>query len=147
MVYAVAHPDKVAGIVMVDASFDEEVTIEDVGMVPDGAGPCDPVNRKADGEESLQKIDNCSMYKWAYERRTQRPQVPLVYLAAKQASWNHETAFGPTWPTAIVALMQSYAARWTPGKFEWVDSGHDIHAERPDIVGDAIRWVVDQAGQ
>ena len=63
--YAVAHPDDVTGIVMLDASFDEEVTLEDVGMVPDGVGPCDPVNRKLDGEESLQKIDNCAMYKWA----------------------------------------------------------------------------------
>ncbi|MFH8252593.1 alpha/beta fold hydrolase [Microbacterium sp. B2969] len=142
--YAVAHPEKVAGIVMVDASFDEEVTIEDVGMVPEGAGPCDPVNRKFDGEESLQKIDNCTMYKWAYERRDLRPRVPLVYLAAKRASWNHETAFGPEWPTAIVALMKSYAASWSPGKFEWVDSDHDIHLERPDIVADAVRWVAEQ---
>ena len=60
--YAVAHPNKVAGIVMVDASFDEEITIEDVGMVPDGASPCDPTNRKLDGEESLQKIEPCAMY-------------------------------------------------------------------------------------
>jgi pimeloyl-ACP methyl ester carboxylesterase len=145
--YAVAHPEKVAGIVMVDASFDEEVTIEDVGMVPEGAGPCDAVNRKIDGEQSLQKIDNCAMYKWAYDRRDLRPEVPLVYLAAKRADWNHETAFGPAWPKAIVALMQSYAAGWSPGKFEWVDSGHDIHAERPDVVGDAVRWVVDAASR
>src|SRR6478609_2674044 len=32
--YAVAHPDKVAGMVMVDARFDEEITLEDVGLVP-----------------------------------------------------------------------------------------------------------------
>ena len=31
---AEAHPDKVAGIVMVDATFDEEVTLEDVGPGP-----------------------------------------------------------------------------------------------------------------
>ena len=35
--YAVAHPDKVAGIVMVDADFDELVTLED--MVPKVSGP------------------------------------------------------------------------------------------------------------
>lgn len=141
--YAVAHPDKVAGIVMVDASFDDEITLEDVGMVIEGSGPCDAVNRKADGEQSLQKIDNCAIYKWAYERRGLRPEVPLVYLAAKQVPWSDRSEYGPNYTKAIVPLQQSYAASWSPGKFEWVDSGHNIHVEQPGAVGDAVRWVVD----
>ncbi len=145
--YAVAHPDKVAGIVMVDASFDEEITLEDVGMVPEGVGPCDPANRKADGEQSLQKIDNCAMYKWAYERRDQRPEVPLVYLAAKQAPWSEQSEFGPKYTKAIVPLQMSYAASWSPGKFQWVDSGHEIHVEQPGVVGDAVRWTVAESSQ
>jgi pimeloyl-ACP methyl ester carboxylesterase len=142
--YAVAHPDKVAGMVMVDATFDEEVTIEDVGMVPKGAGPCDPENRRIDGMESLQKIDNCAMYKWAYERRDRRPEVPLVYLAAKQAPWSDYSEFGPRFTKAIVPLQRSYAESWSPGRFVWVDSGHDIHSEKPRAVGDAVRWVVEE---
>ena len=144
--FAVAHPDKVAGIVMVDATFDEEVTIEDVGMVPEGTSPCDPENRRIDGTESLQRIDNCAMYKWAYERRDRRPAVPLVYLAAKQAPWSDYTDFGPQFTKAIVPLQKSYAASWSPGKFVWVDSGHEIHSEKPDVVGDAVRWVVEEGG-
>jgi pimeloyl-ACP methyl ester carboxylesterase len=142
--YAVAHPEKVAGMVMVDASFDDEITLEDVGMVTEGSGPCDPINRKADGEESLQKIDNCAIYTWAYERRGLRPKVPLVYLAAKQAPWSDRAEFGPRYTRAIVALQKSYAASWSPGRFEWVESGHDIHVEQPGVVGDAVRWVVDE---
>jgi pimeloyl-ACP methyl ester carboxylesterase len=145
--YAVAHPDKVAGIVMVDASFDEEVTLEDVGMVPDGVGPCDPVNRKLDGEKSLQRIDNCAMYKWAFERRDLRPEAPLVYLAAKQAPWSDNVDFGPRYTKAIVPLQKSYAASWSPGKFVWVDSGHEIHRDKPGVVGDAVHWVVKQGRQ
>ena len=145
--YAVAHPDKVAGIVMVDASFDEEVTIEDVGMVSDGASPCDLANRELDGEMSLEKIENCAMYKWAYERRALRPKVPLVYLAAKRAPWSREYAdFGRAYTKAIVPLQKAYAASWSPGKFEWVDSGHEIHSEKPGVVGDAVRWVVKESG-
>lgn len=141
--YAVAHPDEVAGIVMVDAAFDEEIIIEDVGMVPEGASPCDPENRRADGEESLQKIDNCAMYRWAYERREQRPAVPLVYLAAEREKWSTFSEFGPAWTGAIIPLQQAYAESWSPGKFEWVDSGHDIHVEKPEAVADAVRWVVE----
>lgn len=140
--YAVAHADKVAGIVMVDADFDEEILLEDVGMVPDGASPCDPVNRQLDGHESLQKIDVCAMYKWAYQRRDLRPEVPLVYLAAKQSPWSAATEFGPAYTKGIIPLQKSYAASWSPGRFEWVDSGHDIHYEKPAAVGDAVRWVV-----
>jgi len=145
--YAVAHPDKVAGIVMVDASFDEEILLEDVGMVPDGTGPCDPVNRRLDGHESLQKIDNCAMYRWSYERRDLRPEVPLVYLAAKQAPWSAATEFGTAYTKAIIPLQKSYAASWSPGKFVWVDSGHDIHYEKPAAVGDAVRWVVKEGAR
>ncbi len=145
--YAVAHPGKVAGIVMVDASFDEEVTIEDVGMVPDGAGPCDPGNRRIDGQESLQKIDNCAMYRWAYQRRNRRPTVPLVYLASKQEPWSGYTDMGSAYTKAIVPLQKAYAASWHPGRFVWVDSGHDIHAEKPAVVGDAVRWVVKEGAR
>jgi pimeloyl-ACP methyl ester carboxylesterase len=140
--YAVAHPDKVAGIVMIDASFDEEITLEDVGKVPDGVGPCDPENRRLDGKESLQKIDNCAMYEWAYDRRDLRPEVPLVYLAAKQAPWSENTDMGSHYVKAIIPLQKSYAGSWSPGKFVWVDSGHEIHREKPGVVGDAVRWVV-----
>ena len=143
--YAVAYPDKVAGIVMVDADFDAEITIED--MVPDGVGACDPANRHIDGHESLQMIDNCAMYRWAYRRRDRRPQVPLVYLASKREPWSGFTDFGPRWTRAIVPLQKAYAASWSPGKFEWVDSGHDIHVEQPSVVGDAVRWVVDQGSR
>lgn len=143
--YAVAHPDKVAGIVMVDADFDEEITIEDVGMVTSGSSPCDPQNRHLDGDLSLQRIDVCAIYRWAYERRELRPEVPLVYLAAKQAPWSASAAFGKVYSRKIVPLQKSYAESWSPGKFIWVDSGHEIHYERPEVVGDAVRWVVKEA--
>lgn len=144
--YAVAHPDKVTGIVMVDADFDEEIRLENQGLVPDGMGACDPENRRLDGHVSLQKIDVCAMYRWAYERRADRPEVPLVYLAAKQAPWNAVYAdLGPAYAKAIVPLQKSYAASWSPGRFQWVNSGHEIHSENPGVVGDAVRWVVKES--
>jgi hypothetical protein len=87
------------------------------------------------------------MYKWAFERRELRPRVPLVYLAAKQAPWSDQTEFGAEYTKAVIPLQESYAASWSPGKFEWVDSGHDIHVEKPGVVGDAVRWVVDQGSR
>ena len=140
--YAVAHPDKVGGIVMVDAAFDEVITLDNV--LSKGEGACDPVNRRLDGEESLQKIDNCAMYEWAYERRDLRPEVPLIYLAAKQAPWSDEIWFGPRYTKLIIPLQKSYVASWSPGRFVWVDSDHDIQLNKPDAVPDAVRWVIEE---
>ena len=61
-------------------------------LVPKGRSPCDPSNRKIDGEQSLQKRDNCAIYKWAYERRDLRPEVPL----AKQAPWSDNPNSDPS---------------------------------------------------
>lgn len=55
----------------------------------------------------------------------------------------HLREFGPAWTEAIIPLQQAYAESWSPGKFEWVDSGHDIHVEKPEAVADAVRWVVE----
>jgi hypothetical protein len=46
-------------------------------------------------------------------------------------------------PRTRIPLQQAYAESWSPGKFEWVDSGHDIHVEKPEAVADAVRWVVE----
>ena len=65
------------------------------------------------------------------------------HLPGGQAgSLERPTEFGPPFTKAIIPLQKSYAASWTPGKFVWVDSGHDIHYEKPAVVGDAVRWVV-----
>jgi hypothetical protein len=42
---------------------------------------CLKANREADARDSLEKIDNCRLSKWTYDRRDQEPGVPLIYLA------------------------------------------------------------------
>ena len=64
------------------------------------------------------EIDVCAMYKWAYERRDLRPEVPLAFLAAQQSPASAFTEFGPQFTKAIVPLQEAYAASWSPGKFE-----------------------------
>lgn len=67
-----------------------------------------------------------------------------MYLAAKRAPWSDYADFWPEFTKAIIPLQKSYAASWSPGRFQWVDSGHDMHAEQPGAVLDALRWVVVQ---
>jgi pimeloyl-ACP methyl ester carboxylesterase len=81
--YAVAHPDRVAAILLLDASTPEDYPIDERHGFD---GMCTEANRQAERWESLEKIDNCRLAKWAYDRRDQEPEVPLIYLAAKDPS-------------------------------------------------------------
>jgi hypothetical protein len=50
---------------------------------------CLKANREADARDSLEKIDNCRLSKWAYDRRDQEPDVPLIYLATLRRRGKH----------------------------------------------------------
>jgi pimeloyl-ACP methyl ester carboxylesterase len=81
--YAVAHPDRTAGILLLDSSIPDDFII-DKRHGFDGA--CLKANREADAWDSLEKIDNCRLSKWAYDRRDQEPDVPLIYLVRRVIS-------------------------------------------------------------
>ena len=75
-VYAVAHPDRVAGVVLLDSSLPDDFLIDrEHGFT----GMCLPANRKADAWRSLERVDNCRLARWAYQRRQREPDVPLLY--------------------------------------------------------------------
>jgi hypothetical protein len=56
---------------------------------------CLKANREADAVHSLEKVDNCRLSEWAYDRRDQEPDVPLVYLAAMDPSDRGDIADDP----------------------------------------------------
>lgn len=78
--YAVAHPDRVAGILLLDSSLPDDYVIDERHGFD---GMCLKANREADAWDSLEKIDNCRLSNWAYDRRDREPDVPLIYLAAR----------------------------------------------------------------
>jgi hypothetical protein len=80
--YAVAHPDRVAGLVLLDAVPGNSYEFEEKGGFQ---GACLPANREADANDSLEKLDNCSLSKWIHDRRNREPDVPLLYLAARNS--------------------------------------------------------------
>ena len=50
--------------------------------------------------------------------------------------------FGPKYVKGVIPLPEVLRGQLVPGKFEWVNSGHEIHQEKPGVVGDPVRWVV-----
>jgi hypothetical protein len=87
---------------------------------------CLKANRQADAWDSLEKIDNCRLAKWAFDRRDQEPDVPLIYLAAEDASTRGDVADDP--------IRKAFVDRWSPGIWKSVSAPHWMEKADPDLV-------------
>jgi pimeloyl-ACP methyl ester carboxylesterase len=134
-VYAVAHPDRVAGILLLDASIPDDYAIDERHGF---TGVCLQANRDADAEKSLERIDNCALAQWAYERREREPDVPLVYLAAQDPSDRGDVADDP--------LRKAFVQRWSPGIWEPVSAPHWMEEAAPELVVAQLKRVMSLAG-
>jgi pimeloyl-ACP methyl ester carboxylesterase len=129
--YAVAHPDRTAGILLLDSSIPDDFIIDKRHGFD---GMCLKANREADAWDSLEKIDNCRLAKWAYDRRDQEPDVPLIYLAAKDPSDRGDVADDP--------LRKAFVQRWSPGVWELVSAPHWMDEAEPDLVVTTLDRVI-----
>ena len=128
--YAVAHPDRVAGVVLLDASTGVEYEIEKMHGFQ---GMCLEANRKADGQDSLEKWDNCALGKWIHDRRDREPDVPLLYLAAQDDS-ERGAEDDPT--------RMAWVKSWSPGKWRVVAAPHWMDEASIGLVAVAVREVI-----
>lgn len=123
--YAVSHPDRVMGVLQLDSSIPDDYLIDKRHGHP-ADGMCSPANRRADGYESLEKIDNCRLARWEYSRRDHEPDVPLIYLAAGDPSDRGDVADDP--------IRKAFVHRWTPGIWKSVDAPHWMDEADPELV-------------
>ena len=129
--YAVAHPDRTAGILLLDSSIPDDFIIDKRHGFD---GMCLKANREADAWDSLEKIDNCRLSKWAYDRRDQEPDVPLIYLAAKDPSDRGDVTDDP--------LRKAFVQRWSPGVWESVSAPHWMDEADPILVVKNLERVI-----
>ena len=129
--YAVAHPDRTAGILLLDSSISDDYVIEERHGF---TGMCLKGNREADAWHSLEKIDNCQLSKWAYDRCDREPDVPLIYLAAQDPSDRGDVADDP--------LRKAFVERWSPGVWESVNTPHWMDEADPDLVVNNLERVI-----
>jgi pimeloyl-ACP methyl ester carboxylesterase len=133
--YAVAHPDRTAGILLLDASVPDDYLIDERHGF---TGMCSKANRQADAFSSLEKIDNCRLAKWAYDRRHREPQAPLIYLAAQDPTDRGDVADDP--------LRKAFVQRWSPGVWEPVSAPHWMDEADPELVVKNLERVIALAG-
>jgi pimeloyl-ACP methyl ester carboxylesterase len=132
--YAVAHPGRVAGVLLLDASIPDDVVID---RRHGFTGVCNRANRHADAWDSWEKLDNCRLARWAYDRRDRDPDVPLTYLAAADPSDRGDVADDP--------LRKAFVHRWSPGVWEKVDAPHWMDEAAPRLVERELNRIVREA--
>jgi pimeloyl-ACP methyl ester carboxylesterase len=128
--YAVAHPERVAGVVLLDASTGVDYEIDEMHGFQ---GMCLEANRQADAIDTLEKLDNCSLGEWIHDRRDMEPDVPLLYLAAQDDS-DRGAEDDPT--------RMAWVRSWSPGEWRVVSAPHWMDAAAPGLVADAVRDVI-----
>lgn len=129
--YAVAHPDRVAAILLLDSSIPDDYVIDEAHGFD---GMCSKANRQADAWDSLEKIDNCRLSKWAYDRRDREPDVPLIYLAAANPSDRGDVADD--------SLRKAFVHRWSPGVWKSVSAPHWMDEAAPSLVVRNLEQVI-----
>jgi hypothetical protein len=128
----VAHPDRVVGVLLLDTGIPDDYIIDKRHGFQ---WACLPENRDADGNDSLERIDNCRLEKWAYDRRDREPEVPLIYLAASDPSERGDVADDK--------YRKAFVRRWSPGVWEMVSAPHYMDESDPELVELNLQKVLD----
>jgi pimeloyl-ACP methyl ester carboxylesterase len=134
--FAVTHPDRVAGIVLLDALFPDEFRLYRY-LTPKWAA-CSRQNKRYDTHRALERISQCDLYHYSTARVDREPDVPLTYLASRQERWDRAEWATPEYAGRILNIQRRYVDRWSPGRFAWVDSPHFMEPEIPTRIARAI---------
>ncbi len=129
--YAVAHPERVVGVVLLDSSTGVDYDIDEQHNFQ---GPCLKANRQADAFDSLEKVDNCRLAEWVHDRRDHEPATPLLYLAAQDASDRGLEADDAT--------RKAWVESWSPGTWQVVNAPHWMDEADTELVANAVREVI-----
>jgi pimeloyl-ACP methyl ester carboxylesterase len=139
--YANEHPDKVAGMVLLDSLFPDELEFE--RYFP-----------RADRYRSFHREDICCTQErishWKTMKKASRfigrePSIPVVYLASAQEPWGGQGI--PEYDDNILATLGDYVARFSPGELRWVDAPHFMEPTVPDEIASAVLDVAARASR
>ena len=137
--YASEHPDEVAGMVLLDASHEEQSLRFAALMAP---GEREKYLTKQSGA-NCERVDLLASGKQVHTAAS-LPPIPLVVLTAQ---WANQPDSAPTPEQQAYTELQEDLARLISNSKHIIvkNSGHFIQLDQPDVVIDSIRMVVESA--
>jgi pimeloyl-ACP methyl ester carboxylesterase len=139
--FAQKYPEDVAGLVLVESNHPDEVEQFEAHLTPDQIAQ----DRQAVSENS-EGIDVFESMRQVGAKQG-LPSVPLVVVTAgKSEGW--PPGWDPQLFDRLRAQQQADLASLVPGGRQIIakDSGHDVPAQQPQAIVDAIKTVLDAVG-
>ena len=122
--YALMHPDQVSGMLLLDANFPDELTLE-------STYPLEERFTHDEWNEGREKLDQLSVYEATMAMRGNEPAMPVTYLLATPSTW---PAGIPAYDDVIHQAMADYVAAFSPGVIIEVPSEHWMENDVPDAI-------------
>jgi len=130
-IYAASYPREVAGMVLLDAAFPDEVDLERYF----------PKHERMTHDEwptLPEKIDPLAVYEDGHALIGKEPAIPVTYLLAWPSTW-----FGPPAYEAVIHdRIARYVHRYSPGVLKKVESDHYMEAAVPDRIVKELEAVI-----
>ena len=136
-VYAAEHPADVAGMLLLDAGFPDELDLERYFPETDrlGHGKNHPVSGWADTHE---RVDELAAYEDAQKAAEGTPKIPMIYLLADPPSYDGPGGYANAYPKEL----SEFASRYSPGEVKKVPSDHYMEAAIPDRIVDELEKLI-----
>lgn len=140
--YALAYPDEVVGMVLLDSMFPDELSLDPLFPPEDRYDAFDA----EDENEGLERISHYKAMKAAADRIGDEPAIPVVYLSSIPEGFDVNDYGIPEYDEQVLDLQRAFVERFSPGTYLRVDSPHFMEAAIPDQVVEALRQVIEEAG-
>ena len=138
--YANTSPDEVVGMVLLDAMFPDELTVDHLFPPEERFEAFDEADKA-----SLERISHFAVLQQAQPFIGHEPAIPVTYLASQQEPYDVNDYGIPEYDAQILDLQAGYVDRFSPGALVWVDAPHYMEPVIPSEIAEALRSVIDQA--
>jgi pimeloyl-ACP methyl ester carboxylesterase len=129
--YAVTYPKEVAGMVLLDASFPEELELE-------RHFPKEERWDHSEWKTLEEQVDQLTTYQQAHAMLGKEPAIPVTYLLATPSGWTGP----PAYEAVVLDHIANYVDRFSPGVLEEVESPHYMEAAVPERIAQELEQII-----
>jgi pimeloyl-ACP methyl ester carboxylesterase len=135
--YLNAHPGDVAGMVLIDTMFPDELRLDrylprDYRFV---------YYNRDDKCCTQERISQFALITSLQPDIGNEPAIPVIYLASEQEPRDQNDFESPAYDARILGAQRAYVDRFSPGILRWVDAPHFMEPVVPDVIARAVREV------
>jgi pimeloyl-ACP methyl ester carboxylesterase len=138
--YANEHPDEVAGMVLLDAMFPDELALEHL-FKPEDKYKAFSADDEAHG---LERISHFKVITAGQRYIGKEPDIPVTYFRSMQEGYDTNDYGIPEYDRRIIELQSAYVHRFSPGRVIKVNTPHFMEPVIPDKIAAAVRQVIDE---